>query len=588
MSQVIDVAEPILERWSSQVARHDFVALLADPDGVVVHRSGGGEFGQVAEKVRLIEGAHWSEQARGTNAIGTALAEGVPVNVLGQAHFARNNHGLVCYASPVRGPDGQTVAILDITSHISRQADFAPLTVQSAAYAIEEALRLRTWPSWGGHSLQVLAQAVERCATPALIIERPGRVRLANPAARLALSNNRASFQGGGLEGLLGVGWGQLERALLDNRLEATVGAAHDGIFAHHKVHAEPVTDAHGRLWAVVLFMEPPSSARRTPLATPSPLPDGFEALVGTDPVFGASLNKAARLARARLPLLLLAETGTGKGMLARAIHRASRRADGPLVTLNCGAFAPDLVASELFGYAPGAFTGAHRAGRAGQLAAANGGTLFLDEIAELPPSAQVMLLRFLEDGQYRRVGEDKARRADVRLICATCRDLGQMVSEGTFRQDLYFRIKGASLSLPPLRERVDLEVLCEALLEQLAAEEEMEPAAQLSPAAMVVLESHAWPGNVRELKMVLHQALVMSFGEAFIEPHHLGLEVAPRLPLPEPAAESVSASTMVERQVTALRQALARAGGNVSQAARSLGVARSTIYRMMKRHDIS
>ncbi|MCA9713721.1 MAG: sigma 54-interacting transcriptional regulator, partial [Myxococcales bacterium] len=235
------------------------------------------------------------------------------------------------------------------------------------------------------------------------------------------------------------------------------------------------------------------------------------------------------------------------------------------------------LLESELFGYAPGAFTGADPRGRAGQLAAADGGTLLLDELAEMSPALQAMLLRFLEDGVYRRVGETQARRADVRLICATCRDLPDMVARGEFRQDLYYRIRGAVLTLPPLRARTDLDELTDALLRQRTAEPP-----PLTPEARARIRDHAWPGNVRELKTALHYALVMAAGEPAIEPHHLPQETYSCAPAPARAEPDSATLEQVERD--ALRRALRAGDGNLAKAARVLGVARSTIYRMARR----
>jgi transcriptional regulator of acetoin/glycerol metabolism len=236
------------------------------------------------------------------------------------------------------------------------------------------------------------------------------------------------------------------------------------------------------------------------------------------------------------------------------------------------------LLETELFGHAPGAFTGAERRGRAGLLHAADKGTLFLDEVAEMAPSMQAALLRFLETGAFQRVGEATPSRADVRVVCATCRDLPALVASGAFRQDLYFRLKGALLRLPTLRDRTDLLPMARHLLARLAA-----PGTppRLSPDAELRLSCHGWPGNIRELRMALEVALVLSDGltiEAWHLPEDVG--VAPP-PTPVPLA------TLADTEADSVRRALAEAGGNVSAAAARLGVARSTLYRMMRRHQL-
>jgi transcriptional regulator with PAS, ATPase and Fis domain len=307
---------------------------------------------------------------------------------------------------------------------------------------------------------------------------------------------------------------------------------------------------------------------------------------VGHDAALVTAKTSAAKFARTDLPVLLLAETGTGKELFARAIHAGSARAKGPFVAINCGAIPETLVASELFGHGAGAFTGARAQGQSGRVAAAAGGTLFLDEIAELPLSAQAALLRFLEDGTFRRVGETEERRVDVRLVCATCRDLGAMVESGSFRRDLFFRIKGARLTLPALRDRSDVRELVAELLVRVAPKGRR---FVLSPEAADTLVRHEWPGNVRELKTALQYATALAEdGEIRVEhlPEDVMTEAVPRSANGHEAQEATPSRRLAERE--ALRMALDRARGNMSEAARQLGVARSTLYRMIVRHGVS
>uniref|UniRef100_UPI001F081439 sigma-54 interaction domain-containing protein n=1 Tax=Myxococcus vastator TaxID=2709664 RepID=UPI001F081439 len=354
-----------------------------------------------------------------------------------------------------------------------------------------------------------------------------------------------------------------------------------------------------------------PSSVGRAPRALsrdlwgadPAVPPGPWAALRGNDPQHRATLREAERFAPTSLPVLLLSETGTGKELLARALHAASTVATGPFVAVNCGALSPALLESELFGHAPGAFTGARVGGAEGKLAAADGGTLFLDELAEMPPALQVLLLRVLEDGAYSRVGESRVRCSRFRLVGATCRDLDAAVRSGTFRSDLYFRLQGAVLRLPPLRERTDLPELAHALLERLSAEEGLSPPG-LSAAALTRLAAHPWPGNVRELKTVLRLSLVRAGGAAVLDvdalppglgsPHSPGGQGAPlpTTPLapsaPRQPAAGAAAGPLRELEARAIQEALALSGGNVAQAARRLGIARSTLYRMAERFGIT
>ncbi len=324
---------------------------------------------------------------------------------------------------------------------------------------------------------------------------------------------------------------------------------------------------------AVMVVLEPGRLAPRLVAAVGTraagTVEDAFSPIFAEDAAVQSAIAWSRRLATSELPVMLLAETGAGKELFARAIHLASARAAGPLHAINCGALASSLLETELFGYAPGAFTGAERGGRTGLFHAARGGTLFLDEVAEMSAAMQATLLRVIETNTFRRVGDTRLERTDVRVICATCRDLGAMVEAGTFRQDLYYRLKGATVRIPALRERTDVLALAAHLLG---------PGAVLAPAAAIAIARHPWPGNVRELKSTLAVAQLQADGAAWIELEHLPPELAAVTP-----ASATGALDVVERET--LHKVIAESGGNLSVAARRLGIARSTLYRMLRRH---
>ncbi len=324
-----------------------------------------------------------------------------------------------------------------------------------------------------------------------------------------------------------------------------------------------------------------------------SPSHAAFAPVFGTDPVLVAAKDAATRFAATDLPVLLLAETGTGKELFARAIHAASSRASGPFVALNCGALASGVLESELFGHAPNSFTGASRHGADGKIAAANHGTLFLDEIAEMPDNVQVALLRVLDHGgAHYRVGDTRPRSSDFRLVCATCRDLPELVEKGAFRRDLFFRIHGACVSLPALRERTDRTALAAELLKRVslpgsggAAGACSRAVADLSTGACDWIEQHDWPGNVRELKSALVHAVAMADGESLLAEHFPRVLVGLSAPRREedatpPPAEVRTRVAILEQ---AIQEALRASAGNVSEAARRLGIARSTVYRAIR-----
>jgi transcriptional regulator with PAS, ATPase and Fis domain len=278
--------------------------------------------------------------------------------------------------------------------------------------------------------------------------------------------------------------------------------------------------------------------------------------------------------------VLISGESGSGKELTAQAIHALSARAAQPFVPINCGAIAPTLIQSELFGYERGAFTGATR-GKAGLIESAHGGTLFLDEIGDLPKDLQVNLLRFLQEKTICRLGSTRSIPVDVRVVAASHVQLQRAVAEGNFREDLYYRLCVLPVTVPPRRERRDDVVALAEHFFRLYADERAPRLTGFSSRAVAAMLDHAWPGNVRELINRVRRALVMADGR-LVTPQDLGLETASPI-MAQAALDDVRART--ER--LALRECLLRTGQNVSRAARDLGVSRTTMYRLLSKHGL-
>jgi DNA-binding NtrC family response regulator len=313
---------------------------------------------------------------------------------------------------------------------------------------------------------------------------------------------------------------------------------------------------------------------------------DAFAAILTADPALLHVIGKARQLARSRAPLLLQGETGVGKEEFAQGIHGGA--GSGPFVALNCGGLSRELLASELFGYADGAFTGARKGGMVGKVEAADGGTLFLDEIGEMPMDMQPHLLRVLEQGEICRLGENTTRRVNFRLIAATHRDLREEVAAGRFRMDLFYRIAVTSLRIPPLRERKsDIALLAQHFFDIFRGEQAMEPGV-LDAAVLARLESYRWPGNVRELRNVIQGAVMMCEGEPLTcsaLPPELSDEASATTPL-----EGLGAGvrSIAEGEEALIRRAIIASEGNLTLAARQLHIAKSTLYVKMQRYGLS
>jgi DNA-binding NtrC family response regulator len=310
----------------------------------------------------------------------------------------------------------------------------------------------------------------------------------------------------------------------------------------------------------------------------------GLRSLVGESPAFVAEIGKIPRVARCDVGVLISGETGTGKELVARAIHYLSRRSKGPFVPVNCGAIPVDLVENELFGHERSAYTGADSA-RSGLLEEADGGTLFLDEVDSLAPVAQVKLLRFLQDKELRRLGSTKVRRSDLRVIAATNADVETALEGGRLRRDLYYRLNVVPLTLPPLRRRPeDVPLLARHFLARYGAELGR-PDAELSDEAMHALSVHDWPGNVRELEHVIQRALVLSPpgtigpGEALLSEN--GDRGRPT------SFKDAKARVVARFEKGYLERALAAHGGNISRAARSAEKHRRAFFELIRKHGI-
>lgn len=313
----------------------------------------------------------------------------------------------------------------------------------------------------------------------------------------------------------------------------------------------------------------------------------GLEHLVGESPAMKEVFEVVRQVAPTRATVLLLGESGTGKEVIARAIHQLSPRARMPMVIVHCAALSPTLLESELFGHEKGAFTGAHER-RIGRFEQAQGGTLFLDEIGEIDATLQIKLLRFLGERTFERVGSNKTLTADVRLIAATNKDLAQMVKAGTFREDLYFRLRVVEIHLPPLRERKeDIPLLAHRFLQEFARENN-KPVRDFTLDAMEALLHYSWPGNVRELRTAIEHAVVLCRGD------RITARDLPASVRGGPTSSGTPAGllnrpnlTLKEVEKELILRALQETGGNRTLAAKKIGISRRTLHRKLRQYQI-
>ena len=572
-------ARPVMENLHAQIADTQSLVLLTDADGVILHSIGDADFIEKANRVALCTGVSWAEGARGTNAIGTALASGQAVAVHGAEHFLRANHILTCSCAPIIDSFGRTLGTLDVSGD---PRGFSPHTlalVRMSAQLIENHL----FANQCAEALRLRFHAHEDCVDSlfaGLVAFGPdGGLLAANRSAQFQLGATFDTLQHRSCDALFGMHFGQLAQ----HAARAPGAPFQLTLSTGVRVLARcEFAEAHKTAVAVT----PPAPAT---VRTRAPDADAitFATLDTGDARMAAVLERVAKIRGRDLPLLILGQTGTGKEWLARALHQASPRADGPFVAVNCAALPDSLIEAELFGYEDGAFTGARKRGSPGKIAQADGGTLFLDEIGDMPLAQQVRLMRVLQERAVMPLGGARAVPVDVRVVCATHRDLRAMIAEGTFREDLFYRINGLAVTLPALAARTDLPALVERILARLARTEPMP--ARVAADVLDAFMRHRWPGNLRQMTNVLRTAGMLAEDEAEITLAHLpddfwlDCDDAPRTdPAPTNTRE---ATTLQSHQAAVIDAVLARHGGNVSAAARELGLARNTVYRYLRRH---
>ncbi len=416
---------------------------------------------------------------------------------------------------------------------------------------------------------------------PVLAVDRRGRVVVANAAAATVAGVPEDSLTGADLGALFG-----------DSGLTADLIAG--GFRMPHReatlngqpflIDITPIIDVEAAGAVVTLFA--PSRLGERLDALQNFDEGGFEKILGDFPPVRGLKARATRVAAVEAPLLILGETGTGKELIAHACHRASPRADKPFLALNCAAVPENLAESELFGYAPGSFTGAQRGGKPGLLELAHGGTVFLDEIGEMSAYLQAKLLRFLNDGSFRRVGGEREQKVDVRVISATHRALEAMVADHSFREDLFYRLNVLTLQVPPLRERGDDILLLARHFIARACAQARRPPCRLTGAAGAALLANRWPGNVRQLENVIFRAVTMSDG-AFLDAADLELAGAGMLPPDEGAEEAESWEAAVDGfERSLLRRLYPRFPSSRKLAAR-LDTSHTMIANKLRKHGI-
>jgi sigma-54 dependent transcriptional regulator, acetoin dehydrogenase operon transcriptional activator AcoR len=584
LSELLAIAKVEMTNLYQQIAGSGYAVLLTDRDGTVLNYIADPTLVDVTSRTGLTLGGVWNEQQQGTNGMGTCLMERKPLVVHHEDHFFARNVDLTCSAAPIFDPFGELQAVLDASSNSrdSKQAQqHTMVLVHMSAQMMENCLFLSRFRGHFVLRFHSRPEFVSILGEGILAFDGDGKILAANQSALYQIGIKSR-------DAIVGAPIGEI----FNITLSGLVARA-----SRHPSAVLPIHESrHGRRFFAMLQMPSvapalcegaPARGRTAAVAASSgPYRPSLDELEFGDARMTHNVRCAKRVMNAGIPILLHGETGTGKEVFARAVHMASERADRPFVALNCAAIPESLIESELFGYKHGAFTGARREGNRGKILQSSGGTLFLDEIGDMPLQLQTRLLRVLEEREIVPLGGENALAVDLHVISATHQSLEELIEQGRFREDLYYRLKGITLTLPALRERTDIGNVIRGIL----AQEAQDSDAHIEDDAFDLLRQYYWPGNIRQLRNVLRTALVLRTGSG-VRLSDLPPEIVNAGNAPRRGAHAGSGAGEEDALASAERDALLRElerhRWNVSTTAASIGLSRNTLYRKMKKHGI-
>lgn len=549
----LDIAIPQIQNMRKTIDELQMMALLIDPDGYVLSLSGNEQTLKRAKHINFIEGVKWTEAAVGTNAIGTALEIEEAIMISGTEHYSVASHSWSCAAAPIHNDDGKLIGVLDFSCPIEFSHPYMLGMVTSIAHAIERECSIRVHQN----ELHLIHRFLD-------VIDSDEQVVICNHRDVIVSASKKVRERVSN--------WSRMKlEDLIQNGL---------------KPKLEVPVYSNDRMIGKCIYVK--ENKQGNVLST-SPFINGitFPGVIGTSNAFQHTLEEIKLVSPTDASVYVCGETGVGKEYVARAIHENSPRKNGPFIAVNCGSLPKELMESELFGYAEGAFTGARRHGYKGKFEQADGGTIFLDEIGEVPPEMQVALLRVLQERTVTPIGSSKEIPVNIRIITATHKDLLRLVEEGKFRQDLYYRLHVYPLYVPSLIERKEdipyfIQHFCERKNWNVA----------FSKSICNQFSQHTWPGNIRELLNALERIYILSQGREICEKqisfllqtmmrnqHQLELQTENKTEDTLNFREKIQRDSMIE--------ALEKTNGNVSLAAKLLDVPRSTFYKRMQKYKL-
>ncbi|HDR7377861.1 sigma-54-dependent Fis family transcriptional regulator [Bacillus toyonensis] len=549
----LDIALPQIQNMRKIIDELQMMALLIDPDGYVLSLSGNKQTLKRAKHINFIEGVKWTEAAVGTNAIGTALEIEEAIMISGTEHYSVASHSWSCAAAPIHNDDGKLIGVLDFSCPIEFSHPYMLGMVTSIAHAIERECSIRVHQN-ELHLIHRFLDVIDSDEQVVICNHRDVIVSASKSVRKRVTNWSRMKLE-------------DLMRYGLETKLEIPVYS-------------------NERMIGKCMYLKE-NKQMNTYSAFTFIKGITFSGVTGTSKAFQHTLEEIKLVSPTDASVYVCGETGVGKEYVARAIHENSPRKDGPFIAVNCGSLPKELMESELFGYAEGAFTGARRQGYKGKFEQANGGTLFLDEIGEVPSEMQVALLRVLQERTITPIGSSKEVPVNIRIITATHKDLLRLVEEGKFRQDLYYRLHVYPLYVPSLLERKEdipyfIQHFCERKNWNVV----------FPKSICNQFLQHTWPGNIRELVNVLERIYILSQGReicekqvAFLLQTMMGNQQQLELQVENKTEHTLNFREKIQRD--SMIEALQKTNGNVSLAVKLLDVPRSTFYKRMQKFNL-
>ncbi len=582
---LVKIARSAMENLYSFCRGSGFEIILADPQAYLLEVIGDREILARATKVQLCPGGDWHESVKGTNAIGTAIMEKQPIQILAWEHFCRPNHFLTCSAAPIFDPEGEMVGVLNISGDYRLANAHTLGMVVAAVNAIEKQLCLHRVTSKLYVSYKYSQTLLESISDGIVSVDNSGIVAEMNSSGGKILGINHQAAKGKHINtvmqqpapiiSLLATGEGYQDREIHLEKLGKKIFST-----------ATRLLDDSGSAIGAVAVLREARDSQKTRRLHQSALPRySFEDIIGDSCAIAEAREWAKLAAQSASTVLLSGESGTGKELFAQAIHNASGRRGGPFVAVNCAAIPDALNESELFGYEEGAFTGAKKGGNPGKFECADRGTLFLDEVGDMPLNAQAKVLRVIQEKKVCRVGSTEERSIDIRIVASTHKNLRDEVLKGNFREDLFHRLNVLVIRLPALRDRMDDMPLLVRHLSRKAVEKLNRPETGIGDDFVRKCSTHNWPGNVRELENAIESAILRAGERDAVAAHHLMFDALDsRGPEEKKGVEVVP---LCELEKDAIAAALLLYDGNIQKVASKLGIGRNTLYRKIKEYGI-